>query len=175
MRVISAARRGFASLLLLILSGCTGASGPPFAQVASTIPPLAADKARLYVYRDYEPYESLTPAAIYLNGVQTGVSVPGGVFYRDVPSGTYIIAPWSQGDFPNAAKTVVLRPGDTFYAKVLSLRAWQSGGSTRFQRDTFVVTLIDPAQAQRELATMRYVQPPTGAALHAGPSAARAS
>jgi Protein of unknown function (DUF2846) len=107
-----------------------------------------------------------------LNGMQTGVSVPGGVFYRDVPPGTYIIAPWSQGDFPNAAKTVVLRSGDTFYAKVLSLRAWQSGGGTRFQRDTFIVVLIDPAQAQRELANMRYVQPLTGAALHAAPSVA---
>jgi hypothetical protein len=175
MRVIPGSRRWFASLLLLILAGCTGASGPPFPQVAPTIPPLAADRARLYFYREYEPYESLTPAILYLNGVQTGVSVPGGVFYRDVPPGTYLIAPWSQGDFPNAAKTVVLRPGDTFYAKVLSLRAWQSGGGTRFQRDTFIVMLIDPAQAQRELANMRYVQPLTGAALHAAPSVAPAS
>ena len=175
MRVISGSRRPLASLLVLILASCTGASGPPFSQVAPTIPPLAADRARLYVYRAYEPYESLTPAAIYLNGVQTGISVPGGVFYRDVPPGSYIIAPWSQGDFPNAAKTVVLRSGDTFYAKVLSLRAWQSGGGTRFQRDTFIVMLIDPAQAQRELANMRYVQPLTGAALHAAPSVAPAS
>jgi hypothetical protein len=45
---------------------------------------------------------------------------------------------------------------------VLSLRAWQSGGGTRYQRDTFVVMLIDPTQAQRELATMRYVQAEEG-------------
>ena len=148
--------------LLLALAACAGPSGPLFPEVAGTVPPVPADRSRIYFYRDYEPYESLTRAILYLNGMQTGVSVPGGVFYRDVAPGTYIIAPWSQGDFPNAAKTVVLRPDDTFYAKVLSLRAWQSGGGTRYQRDTFIVMLIDPAQAQRELATMRYVQAEEG-------------
>jgi hypothetical protein len=33
-----------------------------------------------------------------------------------------------------------------------------------YDPDTFVVMLIDPAQAQRELANMRYVQPPSGVA-----------
>lgn len=95
-----------------------------FATVASTIPPVAADRARIYFYRDYEPYESLARPELYLNGAQAGVSVPGGVFYRDVAPGAYDVSVYSVGVIPNAEKNVTLKAGDTAYAKVESLHAW---------------------------------------------------
>ena len=152
-------------LFLIVLANCAGARGPLYPEMASTIQPLAADRARIYFYRDYEPYESLSQASLYLNGAPVGVSVSGGFFYRDVVPATYAIAVWTQKDFPNASKTVRLRAGDTIYAKVGSFRGWEDGGGdSNFARDTFVVMIIDPAQAQRELATMRYVAQEVGAA-----------
>ena len=57
--------------------------------------------------------------------------------------------------------TVSVRPGDTYYAKIESLRAWSgndNGDLSSFVSDTFVVVLIDPDQARNELNLMRYVQ-----------------
>jgi len=156
-----------ASLLVLPLLACAGAAhGPLFPEVAATLPPVPPDRARIYFYREYEPYESLSQAALYLNGAPVGVSVSGGFFYRDVVPATYATVVWTQKDFPNASKSVALRAGDTIYVKVESFRGWEDGGGdSNFARDTFIVTIIDPAQAQRELATMRYVEQDVGAAL----------
>jgi hypothetical protein len=143
-----------------MLAGCAGPSGPFFPDAVATIPAPAGGTARIYFYREYEPYESLTQAYLYLNGQRVAVSVPGGVSYRDVAPATYTISAWTQGDFPNADKTVAAQAGDIIYAKVESLRAWQSGGGDpNYERDTFIVTLIDPAQAHRDLARMHYVPP----------------
>ena len=158
-----------ASLLVLPLLGCAGApNGPLFPEVAATLPAVPPDRARIYFYRDYEPYESLALTDLFLNGATAGVSRPGVVFYRDVAPGTYDIAVYSVGALPNADKHVALKAGDTVYAKVESLHAWFGGGGGGegggYDPDTFVVMLIDPAQAQRELANMRYVQPPSDVA-----------
>ena len=158
--------RHLVGALLLALAACAGPSGPPFPEVAGTVPPVPADRSRIYFYRDYEPYESLARPELYLNRATVGVSVPGGVFYRDVAPGTYEVSVYSVGSLPNAAKYVTLEPGDTVYAKVESLHAWFGGGGGGegggYDPDTFVVMIIDPAQAQRELATMRYVQAEEG-------------
>jgi hypothetical protein len=166
--------------LSLALAGCSGGpSGPLFPQVASTLPPIGADRARIYFYRDYEPYESLALTDVYLNGATVGVSRGGAVFYRDVAPGTYEISVYSIGVVQNANKHVALKPGDTVYAKVESLHAWFGGGGGGegggYDPDTFVVMIVDPAQAQRELATMRYVQPEAATTPSADPFAPRTS
>ncbi len=127
--------------------------------MAATIPPLAADRARIYFYREYEPYESLARPALYLNGVPAGTSVSGGVFYRDVAPGPYDISVYSVGVLPNAEKRVALNAGDTVYAKVESLHSWfgATGDGGGADPDTIAVVLIDPARAASELARMRYV------------------
>jgi uncharacterized protein DUF2846 len=153
--------RRLALALLLGLAACTGPSGPRFPEVAASVPPVPADRGRIYFYRDYEPYESLSRPPLYLNGQEVGASIPGGVFFRDVVPDTYEIKVLSLGLFPNQFKTVTVRPGDNYYAKIESLRSWQGGDNgdlSSFVSDTFVVVLIDPAQAIRELDLMRYVQ-----------------
>jgi hypothetical protein len=149
--------RRVAFLLLLALAGCV--RPPPFATVAPLIPPLAPDRARLYFYRDYEPYESLSEPYIYLNGRRIGTSIPGGVFYRDVPPETYLISVDTVGYYWNPFKTVALQPGDTLYVKIESLKSWESsGGESAYEADTFVVAIIPPEQGAGELAGMSYVQ-----------------
>jgi hypothetical protein len=145
---------------MVAVASCAGPTGPLFPDAVSTISQPAAGMARIYFYREYEPYESLTQAYLYLNGQAVAVSVPGGVSYRDVAPATYTISAWTQGDFADASKTVVAHAGDIFYVKIESLRSWYSGGGDpSYERDTFVVALIDPAQAHRDLARMRYVPP----------------
>src|SRR5690242_5146168 len=53
---------------VMLLAACTAAHQPRYADIAATVPPMSADRARLYFYRDYEPYESLARPYIYLNG-----------------------------------------------------------------------------------------------------------
>ena len=82
-----------------------------------------------------------------------------------MPPGTYEITVLSLGLFPNQFKTIAVRPGDTYYAKIESLRAWtgdDNGDLSSFVSDTFVVALIDPAQARKEFDFMRYVQAEEG-------------
>jgi hypothetical protein len=143
--------------LLLAVAGC--AQPPPFPAVAPLIPPLAPDLSRIYFYRDDEPYESLSEPYIYLNGKRTGTSILGGVFYRDVVPGTYLISVDTVGIYWNPFKTVTLQPGDTLYVKIESLRSWESsGGEGDYEADTFVVAIIPPEQGEKELAGMRYVE-----------------
>lgn len=140
--------------LALLLSACAGGpDGPPFATVA--MPPIAPGQARIFFYRDLVISESLARPWIYLNGIRTVMSEPGGVSYRDVPPGTYHITVDSEGIYPNQFKTIVLPPGQTLYVKIQSLASWDEGWN--WQHDTFVVALISPAQAQAELSAMRYV------------------
>jgi hypothetical protein len=146
--------------LFLALAGCLGPTAPFYPEVAATIPPVPSGQGRIYFYRDYEPYESLSRPYLYLNRQVVGVSIPGGVFYRDVPPDTYEISVYSPGAFPDQFKTVAVKPGDTFYAKIQSLRSWFSSSRPfrPFERDTFVVAIMDPNQARAELGNMRFVQ-----------------
>ncbi len=140
----------------LLASACAaGPPGTPYSQVAQTIPAVPAGEARVYFFRDYEPYESLARPWIYLNGQKAGVSEPGGVYYRDVQPGTYQIKVDSQGLYWNQFKTVTLAAGDVEYVKIESLRSWDE--SDQSDRDTFVVALIGPPVAQRQIADLRYV------------------
>jgi hypothetical protein len=153
--------RRLVSALLLGVAACAGPSGVPFPEVAATVPTLPPGEGRIYFYRDYEPYESLSRPPLYLNGNEVGVSIPGGVFYRDVMPGTYEIKVLSLGLYPNQFKTITVKPGDTFYAKIESLRSWSGddiGDAYSFVGDTFVVVLINPDQARSELNLMHYVQ-----------------
>lgn len=142
--------------LSFLLSACA-APGPPFSSVS--LPPIPANSARMYFYRDYEPYESLTEPWISLNGQETCLSVPGGVSYRDLPPGAYHITVLSPGIYPNQFKTVRLSAGDSSYVKIESLYSWYQG--LDWAQDTFVVALIDPATATAEMATMRFVACPS--------------
>jgi hypothetical protein len=144
-------------VLMLALAGCVRM--PPFPAVATQIPPPAPDQARLYFYRDDEPYESLAEPRIFLNGVAVGRSIPGGVFYRDVAAPeTYLISVDTVGYYWYPFKEVALRPGSTLYVKIESLSSWQTSGPEGDSHvDTFVVAIIPPDQATRELTIMGYV------------------
>ena len=144
--------------VLMILSACVGGggpAGPTLAEVAAQIPPVPPDRARFYFYRDYEPYESLGRPYVTLNGDIAGISEPGGVFYRDMPAGTYLVAVRSSTFYPDKDKTVTAAPGQTIYVKVESLKSYNSGDNF-YDPDTFAVVIVDPADGRRDTAAKRY-------------------
>jgi uncharacterized protein DUF2846 len=142
-------------LLVVALAGCAGPS-PIFDDIAATLPPLAPDRARIFVYRDFEPYQSLSWVPVFLNGNQVGAVGPGHVILRDVPPGTYRIEAKSEGLWPNQTKTVTATAGQTIYAKITSFKGLNPTVSSGGIMTTFVVTLMDPATARHEIATLWY-------------------
>lgn len=143
---------------LMLLSACATTHRERYADVAATVPPVSSDRGRLYFYREYEPYESLGRPYIYLNSRASAVSEPGGVLYRDVPQGAYLISVYSYGIYPDQDKSVAVKGGETYYIKVESLRAWASGGGENndYERDTFVAVLVDPKRARQEIPNLAF-------------------
>jgi hypothetical protein len=137
--------------LALILAGC---AGQPAVETATPIPP---GQARIWFYRIWLPSESLNLANIEINGAYAGSVANGGVFYRDVPPGTYHIVPESWAHDPTTTPrqdtNVAVGPGEQAYVKILDLTSWASSVSAakNFERDSFYAWLIPPQIAQAEI------------------------
>jgi hypothetical protein len=153
-KLYHAARALFAGLVLLV-AGCVPT--PPGPLLSGPLPPQPPGTARIVFYRDLDYYGTQAMPTVYLNNAPTGISQNGAVFYRDVPPGIYAITVAPSLPFPNQFKTVVVKPGDVFYAQIGTLPA--TGGrfniNARDYGDTFIVTLRDPASAAYEMQGLR--------------------
>lgn len=143
-------------IVMLALAACTGEPAPTFDQIGDRLPPPPANTARIFVYRDFEPYQSLEWVRVFFNGATVGAVGPGKVFLRDVAPGTYTIEPKSEGLWPEQAKTVTVEPGQAVYAKVTSFKSVNPTGNRQAEISTFVVVLMDPAVARREIGPLWY-------------------
>ncbi len=148
-----------AGVLMLATAGCT--NSPRTGSVA--IPPVPAGEARVWFYRDLNPYESMGTPYIRMNDAIAAISEPGGASYRDVAPGQYHITVDSYGKDFNQFKDVSLSPGQQLYFKIVSLRDWVvgsggaggnggGGGGGSMQRDTFYVWIIPAEVAQADVA-----------------------
>jgi hypothetical protein len=141
-------------LAMIGLAPCAHAVVEPYpaTQYASVAPGMT----RIWIFREYEPYESLATPYVRLNGAIVGVSQPGGVFYRDVPAGTYTVTVDSIGTDVNQFATISLAPGQEAFVKVLVSGSWDSGGGSDrtggWARDTFYTWQIEPQAAEAEIA-----------------------
>jgi|SRR5579859_1913390 hypothetical protein len=141
------------------LAGCVGGGEPPgtrFAQVSAQLPPVPPDRARFFFYRDYSLYNSDQRPMITLNGQPVAISEIGGVTYRDMPPGNYLVSVPYSAIYPNKDKIVAAAGGQTVYVKILSEKYEQNVTLLDYQPDIFVVVLVDPAQAQQEIASKRF-------------------
>jgi len=131
---------------------------PPTASVA--VPSIPTGQARVWFYRDGGPYDGRGTPYLRMNEAIVGVSEPGGASYRDVPAGPYHITVDSYGKDFNQDKNVQLAAGQELYVKIVSLRAWitggggggEGGGGGDYERDTFYVWLIAPEVARADVA-----------------------
>ena len=98
----------FQRLLLLAVAGCA----QPALTSEVAIPSISPSEARIWIYRDYQPSESLNLAAVTINGASAGDAQPGGgAFYRDVPPGHYHIAVASYGTDTGQSSDIDLPAG----------------------------------------------------------------
>jgi hypothetical protein len=148
-RVCRIGGAGVAFLLLACLPPLPSRAAPVSAAPAPGL-------ARIWIYRDYEPYQTLARPYVRFNGAVIGISEPGGSFYRDVPAGTYQVTVDSDGQDVYQFATVAVVPGETVYLKVETLRGWDSGGGNKggggWARDTFYTREMPPGLAQAEIA-----------------------
>jgi hypothetical protein len=142
------------AVVLLALAAC-GGEQPTFDQVGARLPP-PANTARIVVYRAFEPYQSLEWVPVFFNGVTVGAVGPGKVILRDVAPGTYTVEAKSEGLWPEQAKTVVVQAGQTVYAKITSFKGLNPTVNRPAELVTYVVVLMDPATARREIGPLRY-------------------
>jgi hypothetical protein len=143
------------ALVLLALTACAGEQ-PTFDQLGARLPPAPANTARIFVYRAFEPYQSLQWVPVFFNNDTIGAVGPGKVILRDVAPGTYTIEAKSEGLWPEQAKTVTVRPGGVVYAKITSFKGLDPTADAPSELITYVVVLMDPATAQREIGPLRY-------------------
>src|SRR5205814_3565995 len=97
--------------------------------VSSTAP---ANQARIWFYREANPYDSTGTPYVRLNGTVVGVSQPGAAFFVDVPPGHYHLSADSYGEDYNQTRDIDIGPGQVAFAKVLSNDHWIEGGGGEF-------------------------------------------
>jgi hypothetical protein len=141
--------------LALLLAGCIPT--PPGPLLTGPLPPQPPGSARIVVYRDLDYYATRSMPTVYLNDRPVGISENGGVFYRDVAPGAYTISVAPSLPYPNQFKTVLVKPGDVFYAQIapLPLTGGKFNVNDRDYGDTFIITLRDPATAAYETQGLR--------------------
>lgn len=77
------------ALFAPLLQGC--ASGPAYDDVVATLPPVAAGKGRLFIYRT-DLFNGEAQPSVMMDGSRIGDSKPYGFYYVDVASGPHVIS-----------------------------------------------------------------------------------
>jgi hypothetical protein len=154
-------RLGGTVLLLALTSTGLALRGPALAAATNApgLAPASPATARIWIYREYEPYQSLARPYVRLNGAIAGISEPGGVFYRDIAPGSYTISVDSDGTDVQQFVSVPVAVGQQVYVKVLVSKDWASGGGGdhgggAWARDTFYTWQIQPGVAAAEIAQL---------------------
>jgi hypothetical protein len=139
--------------LMAAMAGCA----QPAATNSVVIPATPAGEARIWFYRDYEPYAGKGLPAIAANGGYVGQAELGGAFYRDVPPGHYHITVETFGIDVNQSADFDLARGQEAYVKIVSNPEWVSYGvQTEIERPTFYAWLIPSEAARADVAHLAF-------------------
>jgi hypothetical protein len=157
MRICSMRARILVAARLVAMAGIVALCGCvqqlPGVGIAAA-PAVPAGMARIWVYREYEPYETLGRPYIRLNGGVFAVSEPGGSLYRDVPPGSYSVTVDTVGRDVRQFATAGLAAGQTAFIKIESAQLWES--DLNYRADTFYTRLIPRGVAEAELPRTRF-------------------
>ena len=145
--------RAAQAALVLTVTGC--AMPGPTHSVA--VPAIPTGEARIWFYRDYEPYTGKGRPAVAANGGYVGLAELGGAFYRDVPPGHYHVTVESVGVDINQSANLDLGPGREAYVKIVSLPSWVEDGDIHaYERPTFYAWRIPNETAQPVVANLAF-------------------
>jgi hypothetical protein len=152
---IAALPRGILVAAVLGMLATANCAGPaPTGSLA--IPPIPAGEARIWFYRDDEPYAGKGRPAIAANGAYIGVAELGGAFYRDVLPGRYQVTVETTGMDFGQASSLDLAAGGEAYIKIVSNPSWVTGGLAFYERPTFYAWLIPSEVAQADVARLSF-------------------
>jgi hypothetical protein len=138
--------------LVLLAGGCTH---PPVT-ASITVPPVPAGEARIWFYRDNEPYAGKGRPAIAANGLYVGIAELGGAFYRDFPPGHYHVTVETYGVDSNQTTDLDLAAGQQAYVKIVSNPEWVRGALSGYERPTFYAWHIPNEVAQAAAANLAF-------------------
>lgn len=80
-----------AAIVFALLTGCA-ATGPLYSDISASIPPVPADKGRIYFYRSDTVFGAAVTSDISLNGKVVGRSERASVFYVDQTPGNCVVS-----------------------------------------------------------------------------------
>lgn len=133
-----------------LFAGC--ASGPKYAEVAKSIPPLKASEGRIYFFRSSSMLGAAIQPEIRLNNQVVGSSKPGGFFYVDRPAGNFMASATTETE---KTLSFALLAGETKYVR--------SSPSFGVIVGRINLELEDPAKAQAEIETLSFTAGPDAA------------
>jgi len=137
------------TVLLLATVSCV----QPATTASVALPPIPASEARIWFYRNYEPYAGKGLPAVAANGGYVGRAELGGAFYRDVPPGHYHVTVETDGADVNQSADFDLFPGQEAYVKIVSNPEWVSYGvESQVERPTFYAWLMSGEAAHADVA-----------------------
>src|SRR6266851_9634766 len=85
---MSTLKTAFALIIVVVVAGCA-ATGPLYSEIAATIPPIPANKGRIYFFRADTMFGAAMTSDISLNGRVVGKSERGSLFYVDENPGNF--------------------------------------------------------------------------------------
>jgi hypothetical protein len=139
----------------LLLATMSCAQAPVTASIA--VSPVPTGEARVWFYRDYEPYAGKGRPAVAANGGYVGIAELGGAFYRDLAPGHYHVTVQSYGVDSNQSADFDVAGGQEAYVKIVSNPEWVSYGlETEIERPTFYAWLMRSDAARGDIAHLAF-------------------
>ena len=129
------------AIFALVLSGC--ASGPKLSE--SSVPTMAPDQGRIYFYRSQKLIGAAIQPSIMLGAQKVGDCEPGGVFFKDVPSGDYQASVSTE---VTNKLTFSVAAGETKYVRCYVSIGFVVGHGN--------LELVSPIEAQGEMTDLSY-------------------
>jgi hypothetical protein len=127
---------------------------------AQALPAAQPPVARIWIYHEMNPNESMAQPYVRIDGAVAGASAPGTAFYRDLPAGRHQISVESYVDDGNQIKIVDLVPGSQVYAKIVPFGDIVQGGGEfggGYHRNTYYLWLYPPELGQPAIARSQIV------------------
>ena len=146
-------RKGLLTAALLAVA----ALGLPAAADTVQTPPVTPGMARVWFFRQFQPDQGLRTPMLYINGTPFASSVPGTVFYRDLPAGNYTFSVETCTRDTNQNTSLNLPSGSETELEVQSLSSFHSYGC--IGNTTFYVRPITPHIAELYFSQLAYIGP----------------